>query len=505
MSPRRCAQAGPQPRCAAPRPRPDRGPKAGARRRGARPRRRAGRAVGGRREGRRQPAGPPRRGIGAQGRPARRPVAARRPAAPRGGPRRPPGPKGLGGDQVEGRQAVRELLLAGTRKVREVWVAGDQDDALVLDDIAELAQSVGVPVRDVTRAKLASAARTEAPQGVLARAARCPRSSSTTCSPASRHGVHPFLLVVDGVTDPGNLGALLRSAECAGVTGVVLPRHRAVHITPTVTKAAAGSIEYLPMTLVGGLPTAIRHLQEAGVWVVGLDASGPRSLFDLDLADRPVALVLGPRAPACPAWCASAATSSSASRSAVGSARSTSPPPARWPASRSPDGGRPVTAQPSAPTRRRPRLVAAGGARAGGRVQPVDVEQQHGSRPSARRRRSPSRRATPASIRVATSASTPRASASSAKPRRHRHPAGVGQGRGLDARRPLPHRRTRRAGRASRCSTWSRATSSAAPEQSFELRAEPVGNQGRRRARGASRLHTFKSGQRGQDRPAHAR
>ena len=202
-------------------------------------------------------------------------------------------PKGLGGDQVEGRQAVRELLLAGTRKVREVWVAGDQDDALVLDDIAELAQSVGVAVRDVSRAKLASAARTEAPQGVLAQAAALPEVELDDMLAGIRHGVHPFLLAVDGVTDPGNLGALLRSAECAGVTGVVLPRHRAVHITPTVTKAAAGSIEYLPMTLVGGLPTAIRHLQESGVWVVGLDASGPRSLFDLDLADRPVALVLG--------------------------------------------------------------------------------------------------------------------------------------------------------------------------------------------------------------------
>jgi 23S rRNA (guanosine2251-2'-O)-methyltransferase len=209
----------------------------------------------------------------------------------RAGPRRT-GPKGLGGEQVEGRQAVRELLLAGTRKVREVWVASDQDDARVLDDIAELALSVGVPVRDVTRTKLASAARTESPQGVLARAAALPEAELDDLL-ARRGGPQPFLLLVDGVTDPGNLGALLRSAECAGVTGVVLPRHRAVHITPTVTKAAAGSIEYLPLALVGGLPTAIRHLQESGVWVVGLDASGPRQLFELDLADQPVALVLG--------------------------------------------------------------------------------------------------------------------------------------------------------------------------------------------------------------------
>jgi 23S rRNA (guanosine2251-2'-O)-methyltransferase len=103
----------------------------------------------------------------------------------------------------------------------------------------------------------------------------------------------PFLLAVDGVTDPGNLGALLRSAECAGVTGVVLPRHRAVHITPTVTKAAAGAIEHLPMAIVGGLPSAIARARDEGMRVVGLDAGGGVTLQDLDLADEPVMLVLG--------------------------------------------------------------------------------------------------------------------------------------------------------------------------------------------------------------------
>lgn len=203
------------------------------------------------------------------------------------------GPKGLGGDQVEGRQAVRELLLAGTRRVREVWIAADQDDSAVLDDIAELAQSLGVPVQDVTRTKLHSVARTESPQGVLARAGELPETDLDELAVTPKGGPPPFLLATDGITDPGNLGALLRSAESAGVTGVVLPRHRAVHITPTVTKAAAGSIEYLRFALVGGLPTAIRHLQEAGVWVVGLDAGGARRLFDLEVADRPIALVLG--------------------------------------------------------------------------------------------------------------------------------------------------------------------------------------------------------------------
>lgn len=233
---------------------------------------------------------------------ADRPGSSARGAAPRGGPagrgaggRRSSGvANGLGGDQVEGRQAVRELLLAGRRRVREIIVAEDQDDTEVLQDIVDLALDLKVPVREVTRTRLLAEARTEAPQGVVAHAQ--PLEESELDDLARRKGADgrpPFLLAVDGVTDPGNLGALLRTAECAGVTGVVLPRHRAVHVTPTVTKAAAGAVEYLPMTLVGGLPNTLRHLRELEVWTVGLDAGGDTDLFDLPVADQAVCLVLG--------------------------------------------------------------------------------------------------------------------------------------------------------------------------------------------------------------------
>jgi tRNA G18 (ribose-2'-O)-methylase SpoU len=172
--------------------------------------------------------------------------------------------RGLGGDQVEGRHAVRELLLAGTRRVREIYVAEEQEDTEVLQDIVDLAIDLKVPVREVTRTRLLSFARTESPQGVLARAAELPEYELNDLAHArTASGAPPFLLAVDGVTDPGNLGALLRSAECAGVSGIVLPKHRAVHITPTVTKAAAGAVEYLPMSLVGGLPNAINELKAA--------------------------------------------------------------------------------------------------------------------------------------------------------------------------------------------------------------------------------------------------
>lgn len=201
--------------------------------------------------------------------------------------------KGLGGEQVEGRQAVRELLLAGRRKVYEVWVSTELEENEVIGDIIELANGQRVPVREVARKKLEAEARSEAPQGILAKAAELPEVELDALV-KRKPGKPPFLVAVDGVTDPGNLGALVRSADGAGVHGIVLPRHRAVHVTPTVAKAAAGAIEHVPMAVVGGLPAALATIRKAGIWVVGLDDAADRSLFELgDLALDGICLVLG--------------------------------------------------------------------------------------------------------------------------------------------------------------------------------------------------------------------
>ena len=226
------------------------------------------------------------------------PRPARRGGPPRGGARQ--GPRGLGGEQVEGRQAVAELLAAGRRKVLDVWVDADAPSAPVLARIADLADDAGVPLRRVSGARMASEARTDAPQGVLAHARPLPEADlDELCRPLpSGHagrtaGEPPFLLALDGVTDPQNLGGLLRTAEGAGVTGAVLPRHRAVHVTPAVTKAAAGAIEHVPLALVGGLSAALSRVRASGVWVVGLDPGAGESLYDLSVADEPVLVVLG--------------------------------------------------------------------------------------------------------------------------------------------------------------------------------------------------------------------
>lgn len=207
--------------------------------------------------------------------------------------RRGPRHEGLGGDQVEGRQAVRELLHAGRRPITTLMMAEGMDAAEILDDIEALAIKRRVKVDYVSRKRIDATARTDGSQGVVALARAIDETPlEALCQPTKR-GRLPFLLILDGITDPHNLGAVLRSAECAGVTGIVLPRHRSAHLSPTVAKVAAGAIEYLPMALVAGIPTALQQLSGLGVVTVGLVGEAPTSLYKLPLGNQPVALVLG--------------------------------------------------------------------------------------------------------------------------------------------------------------------------------------------------------------------
>jgi 23S rRNA (guanosine2251-2'-O)-methyltransferase len=191
---------------------------------------------------------------------------------------------------VEGRRAVRELLAAGARRVHRIWVAAGTPPAPILREIESLARAARVPFEIVPPGRFAAAARTESPQGVLALAAPV-RERDLEELVASEAGP-PFLIVDDGITDPYNLGSLLRSAQCAGATGLVLPRHGAARLTPTVTKVAAGAIEHLPLALVPGAAGALQLLRRLGVVTVGLDERASSSLFEVDLGPA-VALVLG--------------------------------------------------------------------------------------------------------------------------------------------------------------------------------------------------------------------
>jgi 23S rRNA (guanosine2251-2'-O)-methyltransferase len=193
---------------------------------------------------------------------------------------------GIGGEQVEGRRAVRELLVAGTRRVRSVWVARNARAEPLLDEIVDLA---GGRARIVDPQRLDAAARTDAPQGVVARADPLPEAILDDLLAAP----DCFLAVLDGVTDPRNLGAVARGAETAGCTGLVIARRRSAHVTPAAAKAAAGAIEHLPIALVSGIPSALQRARRAGVWTVGLDEHGEQSVFDLDLGGQRLAVVFG--------------------------------------------------------------------------------------------------------------------------------------------------------------------------------------------------------------------
>lgn len=220
----------------------------------------------------------------------------RRTGGPQGGGRevdpRSPG-RGLGGRQIEGRQAVRELLIAERRKVYEIWISAELEGDDGVADIVEIARAQRVHVVYIARSKLDREARSEAPQGVLATAAEMEEASFELLL-RTVGDVKPFLVAVDGVTDPGNLGAIIRNCDGAGVTGVVLPKHRAVHITPTAAKASAGAVEHVPMALVAGLPTALTTMKDHGIWIVGLDDGADKDLFELEaLANEPICVVLG--------------------------------------------------------------------------------------------------------------------------------------------------------------------------------------------------------------------
>lgn len=187
---------------------------------------------------------------------------------------------------------MRELLIAGRRRTHDIWIAAELEGDPGVADIEEIAGAQRVPISYVRRSKLEREARSEAPQGVLAHAAELPEAD---LADLLRGGSSPpFLVAVDGVTDPGNLGAIVRSCDGAGVSGVLLPRHRAVHVTPTVAKSSAGAVEHVPLALIPGLPNTLAQLKDHGVWVAGLDDAAELPLSDLGrLATDPICLVLG--------------------------------------------------------------------------------------------------------------------------------------------------------------------------------------------------------------------
>ena len=191
---------------------------------------------------------------------------------------------------IFGRNAVKELLASG-RDIEKVYIQnGDREGSVNL--LLGIASERKLPIHEVDRAKLDSLACGGNHQGILAIAAeRNYASVEDILTYAEEKGEAPFIVVLDGVEDPHNLGALIRSAECAGAHGVIIPKRRAVGLTSTAVKASAGAAEHMRVAKVTNLASTIDELKERGLWFYAADMDGS-SYYDTDFSGG-VALVMG--------------------------------------------------------------------------------------------------------------------------------------------------------------------------------------------------------------------
>jgi len=193
---------------------------------------------------------------------------------------------------IVGINPVEGALSNDAERVREVLVENGQRNARVLD-LAERAKKLKIPVQHRPRDELDKLAGEARHQGVAARYEAAPAAhESDLAALLERDGSDTLVLVLDGVTDPHNLGACLRSAAAAKVTAVIVPKDRAVGLTPVVRRASAGGADRVPLIAATNLARALRTLKDAGVWITGLAGETETSVYDIDLKG-PVALVLG--------------------------------------------------------------------------------------------------------------------------------------------------------------------------------------------------------------------
>ena len=192
---------------------------------------------------------------------------------------------------IEGRNAVIEALRAGT-PIDKIYLARGETDK-TLGHIASTARAAGVVVVEADRRKLDFMSATKAHQGVIALAAVREYATVEDLLRAAREKDEaPLLVVCDEISDPHNLGAIIRTAECAGAHGVIIPKRRSAGLTSIVGKTSAGAVSYLPVARVANLSATLRELQKEGLWVFGADAGGTTPLYEADLRG-PAAIVIG--------------------------------------------------------------------------------------------------------------------------------------------------------------------------------------------------------------------
>lgn len=194
-------------------------------------------------------------------------------------------------DIIEGRNAVIEALRVG-RSIDKIFIAKGETDK-TLGHIASKAREAGIVVVDADRRKLDNMSVTHSHQGVIALVGvneYC--SVEDILAVAEKKGEAPFVVVCDEVSDPRNLGAIIRSAECAGAHGVIIPKRRSAGLTAIVGKASAGAAEHMAIARVPNIPAVLKELKDKGLWVYGAAAGGSNDLWDTDFTGA-MALVIG--------------------------------------------------------------------------------------------------------------------------------------------------------------------------------------------------------------------
>ena len=198
---------------------------------------------------------------------------------------------GIQNEIIEGRNAVIEALRAG-RAIDKLYINKGEVDK-TLGHIASKARDKGIVVVECDRRKLDFMSQTHAHQGVIAVCAvREYCSVEDIFAIAEERSEVPFIIVCDEISDGHNLGAIIRSAECAGAHGVIIPKRRSAGLTAVVDKASAGAAEHMAIARVPNLPAAIRELKERGLWIYGTAADGASDLWHTDFTG-PLALVIG--------------------------------------------------------------------------------------------------------------------------------------------------------------------------------------------------------------------
>ncbi|MEB3330577.1 MAG: 23S rRNA (guanosine(2251)-2'-O)-methyltransferase RlmB [Candidatus Sericytochromatia bacterium] len=196
-----------------------------------------------------------------------------------------------GGDIVYGRHPVL-AALQGERAVNKVWILRDLQNQALVAEVRQLAREKGATVQLVERAKLDALTLDANHQGLVVSLAAASYVDLEDLMARALASAHPALLLLDGIEDPQNLGALIRTAEGAGFQGVIIPNRRAVGLTPVVAKVSAGAVDRVPVARTGNLSQAAEALKAKGFWLVGADADGEALPWELDLR-RPLVLVLG--------------------------------------------------------------------------------------------------------------------------------------------------------------------------------------------------------------------